>query len=68
MSVDVKQLVGVAELQSFTSLRTPTETVEVLREGFWGRGKAPAPPPPLPPPQPQKIAVTASVQCAFQIQ
>jgi uncharacterized protein YggE len=69
MSLDVKQLVGVAQLQSMAYLPgLATETVEVSA-GSGGRffHKA-APPPPLPPAQPQKIAVSASVQCAFQIQ
>jgi uncharacterized protein len=65
MSLDVKQLVGVAELQTLPYVGTSTSTVEVSA-GLFSR-KA-APPPPLPPPQPQKIAVNASVQCAFQIQ
>jgi uncharacterized protein YggE len=67
MSLDVKQLVGVAQLQSFPSYAS--ETVEVTSGGGGGRasGKRAAAPPP-PPPQPQKIAVSASVQCAFQIQ
>jgi hypothetical protein len=34
---------------------------------LWEHKRA-APPPPPPPPQPQKIAVSASVQCAFEIQ
>jgi uncharacterized protein YggE len=67
MSLDVKQLVGVAQLQSFASLSSLAEGVEVNSSSLWS-GKRAAPPPPLPPPQPQKIAVSASVQCAFQIQ
>ncbi len=61
MSLDVKQLFGVAALQTFA---TTTETVEV--DGLFRDRKAV--PPPAPPPQPQKITVSASVQCAFQIQ
>jgi uncharacterized protein YggE len=70
MSLDVKQLVGVAQLQSY-AMSGVAETVEVSSGGGGGGGiwnKRQAPPPPLPPPQPQKIAVSASVQCAFQIQ
>lgn len=71
MSVDVKQLVGVAQLQTMTNYAA-LESVQVSAVGGGSGGgffshKA-APPPPLPPPQPQKIAVSASVQCAFQIQ
>jgi uncharacterized protein YggE len=61
MSLEVKQVYGVARLESFA---TATETVEV--NGTFKERKAPLPPPP--PPQPQKITVSASVQCAFQIQ
>lgn len=69
MSLDVKQLNGVAQLGYLGSLN---ETVEVNAEqgggGFWSKRKVAPPPPPPPVQQPQKIAVTASVQCAFQIQ
>jgi uncharacterized protein len=60
MSVDVKQLAGVAQLQPGIAM----EAVEV--SGTLGRSYAPPPPPPLP--KPEKLSVTASVQCAFQIQ
>jgi uncharacterized protein YggE len=66
MSLDVKQLVGVAQLQSFAYLGGTNETMEVSTGGGYFH-KQPLPPPPQPP-QPQKIAVSASVQCAFQIQ
>jgi uncharacterized protein YggE len=68
MSLDVKQLVGVAQLQTMPMYST-AEIVEVTGGGGGGgwREKKAAPPPP-PPPQPQKIAVSASVQCAFQIE
>ena len=70
MSLDVKQLYGVAQLQT---LPIAAETVEVSAGGGGGGGfgfhkKAAGPPPPLPPQQPQKIAINAAVQCAFQIQ
>jgi uncharacterized protein YggE len=65
MSLDVKQLVGVAQLQTMPMYNT--ETVEVSANSIWDRKRS-APTPPLPPPQPQKIAVSATVQCAFQIQ
>ena len=65
MSVDVKQLYGVAQ---FAYANIEAETGEVQgNSGFWARSKV-APPPPPPVQQPQKIAVNASVQCAFQIQ
>ena len=63
MSLDVKQLVGVDQMQSYTSLNEEVSTSST----FFNR-KAPPPPPPMPVPQPQKIAVSASVQCAFQIE
>jgi len=67
MSLDVQQLFGVAQLQSFSGA---TETVDVSAEhngGLFDRRKLAAPPPP-PPPSPQKITIKASVQCAFQIE
>jgi hypothetical protein len=67
MNLDVRQLVGVAQLQSFAALSSVADSVEVNGSSLWS-GKRAAPPPPLPPPQPQKIAVSASVQGAFQIQ
>jgi uncharacterized protein YggE len=66
MSLDVKQLVGVAQLQTLPMYES--ELVEVNSGASLGKKQRMAPPPPLPPPQPQKIAVSASVQCAFQIQ
>ena len=66
MSLDVKQLYGVASLEG----RNFAETMELnqgVSGGIFNRAKV-APPPPPPPPQAQKITVTASVQCAFQIQ
>jgi uncharacterized protein len=60
MSLDVKQIYGVAGLVPGTA----AETLEV-NDAF---SLKKAIPPPPPPPQPQKITVSASVQCAFQIQ
>lgn len=67
MSVDVKQLLGVAELQTFG---TSNEMVAMAAEEAGGGifHKRMPPPPPPPPPAPEKITVSASVQCAFQIQ
>jgi len=65
-SLDMKQLVGVARLATYGSV---SETVEVTGGGgglFEARKKAaPSPPPPA---HPEKITVSATVQCAFQIQ
>ncbi|HLZ11724.1 MAG TPA: SIMPL domain-containing protein [Candidatus Acidoferrum sp.] len=69
-NLDVKQLTGVAEMSAY-ALRTlgmATETVDVSAGGA-GNGRADkrfVPPPPIP--QPEKITVSATVQCAFQIQ
>jgi uncharacterized protein YggE len=62
-SLDVKQLVGVARWDlGVASLQTLETTSGVL-----SRTKAAStPPPPLP--RPEKITVSATVQCAFQIQ
>lgn len=67
MSLDVKQLAGVAQLQSFPSYATTESIMVASLSGGASKQKHEVPPPP-PPPQPQKIAVSASVQCAFQIQ
>jgi uncharacterized protein YggE len=65
MSVDVQHLLGVAQLQDLP-------LVELAKGAEAGGGifahKKVAPPPPPPPPTPEKITVSASVQCAFQIQ
>jgi uncharacterized protein len=71
MSLDVKQLFGVAQMESYdySALGFAAERESGGGGGFWGKNKT-APPPPPPPPvaHPQKISVTATVQCAFQIQ
>lgn len=61
-SVDVQQLVGVSQY-NVAQLGAVSESIEVS-----SRGRAAATPPPPPPVQPAKITVTATVQCAFQIQ
>lgn len=66
MSLDVKQLVGVAELE--TSDVYSMEELGNADKGILGRKQAMAPPPPPPPQRPEKITVSASLQCAFQIQ
>jgi len=64
MSVDVKQLYGIAPLQDSGFSRS----AEVNPEGSGGLFRDKNLPPPPPPPQPQRITVSASVQCAFQIE
>lgn len=66
MSLDVKELFGVAQLQNLSVVADMAEVAETGGGGIFHK-KAPPPPPP-PPPQAEKITVTASVQCAFQIQ
>jgi uncharacterized protein YggE len=64
MTLDVKQIIGVAQLQS---LDVEADRAEEFNEGLWQRKAAQiAPPPPMM--HPGKITVSASVQCAFQIQ
>lgn len=63
-SLDVRQLMGVARLESAQMM---TQTVEVSNGAFLSRRRAVAPPPPPPPVSPEKITVSATVQCAFQI-
>ena len=73
-NLDVKQLAGVSNMDVY-ALRTygvvagmaETVTVSSGSGGGWGEKKKSAPPPP-PIPQPEKITVSATVQCAFQIQ
>jgi len=69
-NLDVKQLAGVAEMNVYAlrSLGTTMESVEVSAGGGGGgrASKQFVPPPPIP--QPEKITVSATVQCAFQIQ
>jgi uncharacterized protein len=60
MSLDVKQIYGVAGLVP----GAVAETLEVNDAFSFKKALSP----PMPPPQPQKITVSASVQCAFQIQ
>ena len=65
MSLDVKQLVGVAEIQSLPLYSTVEVEAGVV--GNYGRSKKELPPPPPPPARPERIKVSATVQCAFQI-
>ena len=61
-SLDVKQLVGVARF----GVMSLNQTVEVTSGVSDHKAALPPPPPPLP--RPEKIKVSATVQCAFQIQ
>jgi uncharacterized protein len=68
-NLDVKQLVGVSNVDLYTMSEYSGDVSASLSSGGgdWGaRHKAPPAPPP-PPPQPEKITVSATVQCAFQI-
>jgi len=69
-NLDVKQIAGVSNMSvysaaEYNSIATATESSGGA--GWFGGAKKVAAPPP-PPPQPQKITVSATVQCAFQIQ
>ncbi len=62
MSLDVKELYGVAVVSSSFG----ADELVPDNRGYSDKNKS-APPPP-PPSRPEKIAVTADVQCAFQIE
>lgn len=69
-NLDVKQLAGVSrmdvyQLAQFSTAMTQTVTVSGAGGGAYPK-KAPPSAPPLP--QPERITVSATVQCAFQIQ
>jgi uncharacterized protein YggE len=68
-NLDVKQLTGVSSMNvySMAEYSAYESTTDSTRGGLWSAKKV-APPPPPPPPQPEKITVSATVQCAFQIQ
>ncbi|HWZ97555.1 MAG TPA: SIMPL domain-containing protein [Candidatus Dormibacteraeota bacterium] len=68
-NLDVKQLAGVSNMDVYTLQRlgSAAETVEV-NGGIFGHAKKSVPSPPPAIPQPEKITVSATVQCAFQIQ
>lgn len=69
-SLDVSQLVGVAQFERAEYSVAALESVTKPGGGLFGFAKKPAAPPPPPPPpaHPEKITVSATVQCAFQIQ
>jgi uncharacterized protein YggE len=68
-NVDVKQLIGVARMDlAGIAGSMQTEELSAARESIFNHEKrAPAVAPP-PMPRPEKITVSATVQCAFQIQ
>ncbi len=66
-SVDVKQIVGVTSMD-IRSLPLATQTIEVSTGAAYGVSREKLAPQPPPLPQPEKITVSATVQCAFQIQ
>lgn len=67
-NLDVKQIVGASSMDVYTLPEYNTSAKsEPFAERFWSARKVAAPPP-SPPPQPERITVSATVQCAFQIQ
>ena len=69
-NLDVKQLAGVSRMDVYglAGYSGLAQTVEVSSGGSGGYPKKMPPSPPPPIPQPEKITVSATVQCAFQIQ
>jgi uncharacterized protein YggE len=69
VSLEVSNLVGVAQIQNFETLAgLSSEDSNGFGGGFFMARKKAAPVPPPPPVQPGKIAITASVQCIFGIE
>ena len=68
-NLDVKQIVGASSMNvySLAEYNTEASTLSTGGGSWFGSAKKVAPPPP-PSAQPEKITVTATVQCAFQIQ
>jgi uncharacterized protein YggE len=65
-NLDVKRLVGVTQFNAGAVSGAVGQVVEVT--GGWVQKQKASLPPPAPLPQPEKISVSATVQCAFQIQ
>jgi len=61
-SLDVKQLVGVARFDVFSEIQVQSMS------SLGAKKVVAAAPPPPPLPRPEKITVSATAQCAFQIQ
>jgi hypothetical protein len=68
-NLDVKQLTTLssADVYSLTDITPGAVNESASVDRSWARKKV-APPPPAAIPQPEKITVSATVQCAFQIQ
>jgi len=66
-NVDVGQIVGIAQY-NVGQLETENAEVPAGSGGLFTRHKMVSPAPAPPPVQPGRITVTATVQCAFQIQ
>jgi uncharacterized protein YggE len=64
-SLDVRQLLGVTQMNSYASTALTAQTIEVSESGVGGRPAKSVPT--FPSVLPQKISVSASVQCAFEI-
>jgi uncharacterized protein YggE len=70
VSLEVRDLIGIAQIQSLPYDAYNYETTERSSGGggiFAAKRMAPPPPPP-PPVQPEKITTTASIQCVFSIE
>ncbi len=69
-NLDVKQIVGVSNMgvYSVAEYNSMTALADSSGGGGWFSGAKKVAPPPPPPSQPEKITVSATVQCAFQIQ
>lgn len=68
-NLDVKQLAGVSRMDVYQMAQYTSglaQTISVSAEGGSAKRMPPPPPPSLP--QPERITVSATVQCAFQIQ
>lgn len=69
VSLEVRDLIGIAQIQSLPYDAYAYETAERSSGGgIFAAKKMALPPPPPPPVQPEKITITASVQCIFGIE
>ena len=68
VNLEVANLVGISQIQELGLLTAETSESTGGIGGLFGREKKAAPMPPPPPVRPGKIAVNATVQCAFQIE
>jgi hypothetical protein len=69
-NLDVQPVVGVSQIQELPlNGRDFIQLADLSGGATWNESRGGAPPPPAPPPpRPEKIKVSATVQCAFQIQ